>query len=168
MCRLWQRELQGGQDEGRRRCAAATLNTLVLRLALIVFRLARYNAQAYAFFCLCPKDAPMQEWYQDIDISSYQAQFSAVPHQLIDVREVDEYVGGHLPQAINIPLSAFQERVSEIGSDLPIVLVCASGGRSAMAAEYMASLGYGKLYNLAGGTLSWMMRGLPLERGDHE
>jgi len=106
----------------------------------------------------------MQEWYQDIDISSYQAQFSVAPHRLIDVREADEYLGGHLPQAVNIPLSAFQERVREIGSDLPIVLVCASGSRSAMAAEYMASLGYKNLYNLAGGTLGWMMRGLPLER----
>ncbi|MCS6835543.1 MAG: rhodanese-like domain-containing protein [Anaerolineae bacterium] len=111
----------------------------------------------------------MHECYQDIDITSYQAQFSAVPHYLIDVREVDEYVGGHLPQAVNIPLSVFQERVQEIGSDLPIVLVCASGGRSAMAAEYVvASLGHDKVYNLVGGTLGWMMRGLPLERAERE
>jgi len=105
----------------------------------------------------------MQEWYQDIDVAAYQAQFAATPHRLIDVREADEYRRGHLPQAVNIPLSAFQDRVAEVGKDLPIVLVCASGGRSAMTAEYLLSLGYEQIYNLAGGTMSWMMRGLPLE-----
>jgi rhodanese-related sulfurtransferase len=79
------------------------------------------------------------------------------------VREEDEYEAGRLPGAINIPLSEFQFRVDEIGTDKPVVLVCARGNRSAQAANFMVGQGYDNLYNLVDGTMGWMMRGLPLE-----
>lgn len=102
---------------------------------------------------------------QDISIADYQQQFTSdTEYILLDVRETDEYAEGRLPGAINIPLSLLQLRVGEVGRDKPIVLVCARGGRSAMAAEFMENLGYGDLYNLIDGTMGWMMNGLPLER----
>jgi rhodanese-related sulfurtransferase len=57
-----------------------------------------------------------------------------------------------------------QQRVQEIPNDKPIVLVCARGGRSAMAADFMVSLGYENLYNLSDGTIGWILAGLPIER----
>lgn len=104
--------------------------------------------------------------FQEIDIAAYRRQFAdddRTPYLLLDVREVDEYQAGHLPGAINIPLSLLQMRVDEVGKDKPIVLVCNSGGRSAMAAEYLARRGYGDLYNLIDGTMGWSQQGLPLE-----
>lgn len=103
--------------------------------------------------------------YTDLDFETYKAQFSDNPNSdyvLVDVRETDEYAEGHLPNAINIPLSTFQMRFGEITHDKPIVLVCARGGRSAMAADFMVSQGYENLYNLEGGTMGWVLEGNPL------
>jgi rhodanese-related sulfurtransferase len=64
---------------------------------------------------------------------------------------------------VNLPLSELQMRFNEVQRDKPIVLVCRSGGRSAMAAEFFAALGYTDLYNIAGGTMDWARKGLPIE-----
>lgn len=101
---------------------------------------------------------------QEISIDEYQKKFPTnADYILVDVREIEEYAAGHLPGAVNIPLSMFQLRVNEIERDKPVVLVCARGGRSAMAAEFMETQGYSDLYNLVDGTMGWMMDGLPLE-----
>ncbi|MYD38833.1 MAG: rhodanese-like domain-containing protein, partial [Chloroflexi bacterium] len=85
-------------------------------------------------------------------------------YQLIDVREDDEYAEAHLPGAINIPLSEFMARVDEIDEDLPVLLVCNTGVRSAQAAMYLASLGYDQLYNLEDGTKGWREKGYRVDR----
>lgn len=105
--------------------------------------------------------------YTDIDIDTYKKDFAEADtdYLLVDVREDDEYAEGHLPNAISIPLSVLQDRYSEIDSSgKPIVLVCARGGRSAKAAEFIASKGYTNLYNLEGGTMEWKVSGNPLEK----
>jgi rhodanese-related sulfurtransferase len=80
---------------------------------------------------------------------------------LIDVREDYEYASGHLPNAVNRPLSSFANEARKLPKDRPILLVCASGGRSAQAAEYLLALGFdgAKVGNLEGGTYGWMMAG---------
>jgi len=105
--------------------------------------------------------------YTDLSLADYFAQFAeseGTDYQLIDVRETDEFANGHLPNAVNIPLSVFEERYGEIGSDSPIVLVCARGSRSAQAAEYMAAQGYTNLFNLTGGTLGYISAGYQVEK----
>ncbi|MCU0512092.1 MAG: rhodanese-like domain-containing protein [Anaerolineae bacterium] len=107
------------------------------------------------------------EPFVELSIDDYQAQFTgaaAPAFVLVDVREADEYAAGHLPGAINLPLSTLETQYRQLGSTQPLVLVCARGGRSAMAAEFLAAQGYAGLYNLSDGTLGWMLRGLPLER----
>lgn len=105
--------------------------------------------------------------YNEIDIEEYKAQFESGDqgdYQLIDVREVDEFTAGHVPGTINIPLSEFKQRYDEISEDSPVVLVCQSGGRSAQAAMFLASMGYEDLYNFSPGTKGWIARGLPVEK----
>jgi rhodanese-related sulfurtransferase len=104
--------------------------------------------------------------YTEITVDEYLGQFAngVTEYQLIDVREADEFAEGRLPGALNIPLSELETRFTEIGRDAPVVLVCARGGRSAMAAEYMASQGYSVLYNLESGTLGYARAGHPLEK----
>ncbi len=74
--------------------------------------------------------------------------------QLIDVREPDEVAEGTLPGAVNIPLGDLAARVDELDRDRRVVLLCRSGGRSTSAAEYLTSLGFGDVVNLAGGMLA--------------
>ncbi len=82
--------------------------------------------------------------------------------QIIDVREGWEYEEGHIPGAKNIPLGELPGKVDEM--EEPVVLVCASGGRSEQAARYLTGHGIlGNVANLMGGTAGWRKRGLPIE-----
>lgn len=100
-----------------------------------------------------------------IDVTDYPAQYDKTDHALVDVREVEEFERGHLPGAVNIPLSEFQARYAEIPTDKDVVLVCRTGGRSQMAAEFLRGTGQykGTLVNLDGGTLGWAQAGNPIE-----
>lgn len=72
---------------------------------------------------------------------------------LVDVREVAEYATGNIG-GINIPLSTFATRITEIPRDKRIVVYCRSGARSAQAAQMLAAAGYEHVVNLAGGISS--------------
>jgi phage shock protein E len=61
---------------------------------------------------------------------------------IIDVRTPAEFRGGNVMGSINIPLQEIQERINEIKSlPQPIILCCASGGRSGQATSYLKSFG---------------------------
>lgn len=80
---------------------------------------------------------------------------------VIDVREVGEYQGGHVPEAINIPLSVLPARIAEAPPADVLYLTCRSGARSADAARQFTAAGR-QAINVAGGTLAWVDAGLPL------
>lgn len=64
------------------------------------------------------------------------------PKQIIDVRTPEEFMGGHVAGSINIPLKEINNRLDEIKSmEGHLILCCASGGRSDMAANYLKSYG---------------------------
>jgi rhodanese-related sulfurtransferase len=100
-----------------------------------------------------------------IDVTEYNI-YADTDHILVDVREVDEYEEGHLPGAVNIPLSQFTDRYTEIPQDKAVLLVCKLGGRSMQAAQFMATQdkGYPELVNLDGGTMDWIAAGNPVEK----
>lgn len=74
----------------------------------------------------------------------------------IDVREPDEYTGplGHLPGAELVPLATLETASASWPREAPLLLICRSGGRSAIAAQSLARHGFKHLYNLAGGMLA--------------
>ena len=80
---------------------------------------------------------------------------------LIDVREVDEFVGGHVPGAINLPMSTIGGRLDEL-PDGAFDVICKVGGRSGRVAEALAARGY-DVTNVDGGTDDWIAAGYPLE-----
>ena len=104
--------------------------------------------------------------YDNIDIQSYENDYSTgnVDHVLVDVRTKGEYLQGHLPKAINIPLNELSQRVNEIPQGKAVVVVCASGNRSRTGASKIVEAGYENVYNLKGGTMTWMMNGKPIVR----
>ncbi|NGQ95990.1 rhodanese-like domain-containing protein [Brevibacillus sp. SYP-B805] len=74
--------------------------------------------------------------------------------QLIDVREVEEWHAGHIPQAKLIPLGTLPVRIDELDKETPIIMVCRSGARSHRATEYLTMLGFDAA-NMVGGMLAW-------------
>lgn len=109
-------------------------------------------------------DQPTQGIFRNIDIDSYRDKFHDGDHVLVDVREIEEWVGGHVPGAIHIPLNDLPDRLAEISAEKPVVVVCASGVRSIYGGQFLIENGYSEVYNLEGGTKTWMLKGLPLER----
>ena len=87
--------------------------------------------------------------------------------QVIDVREPDEFTGalGHIEGAKLLPLGTLIQRKNEIAPDLPIVVVCRSGARSAQATVLLRNAGFARVANLAGGMLRWRGQRLPVEGG---
>ena len=85
---------------------------------------------------------------------------------LIDVREPSEYAGGHAQSATSHPLSQFPDNFTSSHSDKNAVIfvICASGGRSQVAVNLLASQGYTQVQNVDGGTSEWMKQKLPIER----
>jgi rhodanese-related sulfurtransferase len=83
--------------------------------------------------------------------------------KIIDVREPSEYAAGHIPGAELIPLAKVMANPSVVNYD-DVIFVCEAGARSAVAAEFAASLGKQNLYNLEGGTGAWRKQGLPIDK----
>jgi molybdopterin/thiamine biosynthesis adenylyltransferase/rhodanese-related sulfurtransferase len=100
---------------------------------------------------------------KSIDIEEAQRMLQKPGTVLLDVREGDEWRQGHIPQAVGIPRGFLELRVEEKVPDhkTPIILQCASGTRSLLAARALREMGYENLYNLTGGFNSWKDRGLP-------
>lgn len=75
------------------------------------------------------------------------------PHTLIDVRETQEWDAGHIDGAIHIPKGSIKSKIESVvpQKDSLIVVYCASGRRSALAAHTLKQLGYTHVENLEGG-----------------
>jgi rhodanese-related sulfurtransferase len=84
---------------------------------------------------------------------------------LLDVREPDEWLAGHAPDAQHIPLGQLGARFEELPKDRPIVCICRVGGRSARATEALRGAGY-DVVNLAGGMRAWAAAGQPVVTDD--
>ena len=84
---------------------------------------------------------------------------------VIDVREADEYVSGHVPGAISIPLSSLIGRTDEFPDTVVSYVICQAGGRSLRACEHLAGLGK-SVVNVAGGTGAWIASGYDVVVGE--
>jgi len=99
-----------------------------------------------------------------VELLSWQAKGLPV----IDVREPAEYAQGHIPGAVNIPRGVLEFEIDGHEAvnckkdpalshrELPVVLYCRSGGRSALSAEALKRLGFVKPLSLAGGFNQWL------------
>jgi sulfur-carrier protein adenylyltransferase/sulfurtransferase len=82
---------------------------------------------------------------------------------LLDVREGDEWEQGHLNKAIFLPRGFLEVKADKILPDKnqAIVVYCAGGTRSALAAKTLQDLGYTDVYSMAGGFNAWKNNGFP-------
>jgi phage shock protein E len=70
--------------------------------------------------------------------------------QIVDVRSPEEFRDGFYPGAVNIPVQDIARRLGELQKDKAVVLYCASGGRSGMAARVLKQAGYADVINAGG------------------
>ncbi|WP_251132921.1 rhodanese-like domain-containing protein [Exiguobacterium sp. s7] len=90
-----------------------------------------------------------------IDVETLQNRLENEEITLLDVREVDEYEGGHIEGAVNAPLSSLNETELPYPKDEPIYVICRSGNRSAQAAQLLKERGYTEIYDVSGGMIAW-------------
>lgn len=74
---------------------------------------------------------------------------------LVDCREQEEWDEDHIPNAIFMPLSTFQENFNKLDSNKQIIMQCRSGKRSLTACQILQENDYEDLTNLEGGILGW-------------
>lgn len=89
------------------------------------------------------------------------------PPTLIDVREAWEFAEVRAQGAVNIPLSVFRERLSEVPQDRDVFFICHLGSRSLSAAVFAKRQGIASVFNVEGGTDAWEAQGLPIVRDAH-
>lgn len=98
------------------------------------------------------------------DVTPEEVLKSAKELVLIDVREVSEFNGGHVPGSDLIVLSTIEKHIQELPKDKSIVFICRSGSRSAHAAAFAKASGFTHVYNMIGGILLWSQLQFPIEK----
>ncbi len=100
--------------------------------------------------------------HREIAVAALNAMLRDGSALLVDVREPDEFAAGHIPGAINLPLSRFSPDLVPDAPGRTIVLQCAGGKRSAMALEKCDAARASIDTHLAGGIGAWKSAGLPI------
>jgi rhodanese-related sulfurtransferase len=87
---------------------------------------------------------------------------------LLDVREADEYINGHIPGAIHISRGLLEFKLSNdpdlSARSLNIVLYCKNSGRAALASKVLHEMGYLHVLSIAGGFDAWAEAGNPIAK----
>jgi rhodanese-related sulfurtransferase len=88
------------------------------------------------------------------------------PVRIIDVREDEEWRGGHLPGARHLSKGIIERDIEQAvpDRDAHLVLYCGGGFRSALAADALQKMGYTRVASMAGGWRAWTEAGLPVTR----
>ena len=84
---------------------------------------------------------------------------------VIDVRRPDEWIMGHVSDAMHIPIDDLVDRIEELPQEKKLLFICAAGVRSGLACEIAASVGFPSeiLYNIEDGTPAWIELGHPTD-----
>jgi hydroxyacylglutathione hydrolase len=78
---------------------------------------------------------------------------------LVDVREPEEFAGGHVPGAINLPQADLATRLGELPRDHLVFVICQGGFRSLRAAQFLSQCGFSNVASVKGGTEAWRAGG---------
>jgi len=86
---------------------------------------------------------------------------------VLDIREPNEFGEGHIVDAVNIPQSAIDSRLSELHKhkESPVVVVCKTGQNSAIVGTALHKAGFAKVNRLSGGMGEWRNQNLPVVKG---
>jgi hydroxyacylglutathione hydrolase len=133
-----------------------------------VVRLARVGIENVKGYL----DGGVQSWrdarlpvdsIEQVSVAQLKEQMSNSDLQILDVRRPAEYVGGHVPRAVNAPLASLDKSPLPLEKDKLTAVICAGGYRSSAAASLLQQKGFSNLLNVSGGTGAWINAGYPVE-----
>jgi len=116
-------------------------------------------------FVLLPCASHAQQ-NKDVDPTVFQQHLTKENVQILDVRTTGEYQNGHIKNALLADWTnpdQFKDRVQYLDKSKPVLLYCASGGRSGAAAKWLAQNGFTTIENLKGGFTQWKIENKPVE-----
>ncbi len=107
-----------------------------------------------------------------IDVQQAKQLFGRDDVVFVDVRETGEFEQGHVPHAVHVPRGLLEwyadptlpVHKAELRSGRKLVVYCASGGRSLLAAKTLRDMGIEDVVSLDGGFTAWKDAGLPVAR----
>jgi rhodanese-related sulfurtransferase len=104
--------------------------------------------------------------YTEISSEKAAAILKNIQPLLLDVRTRGEYAKGHIEGAELIPVQELQRRIGELSGKKaePVLIYCATGNRSTVAAKILIDGGFRRIYNLRHGIAEWAASGLPVVR----
>ncbi|MFK7826409.1 MAG: molybdopterin-synthase adenylyltransferase MoeB [Oligoflexales bacterium] len=106
-------------------------------------------------------------WVTEIQPEILKLQLESPPPPLVvDVRDAEDFRQGHISKAINLPRGSLEievrDRIPEFHQN--IILYCAGGTRSLLAATTLKEMGYKSVFSLAGGVKKWLQLNYPLSK----
>ena len=104
----------------------------------------------------------MSDHTPEISLEAYAAEREA--GVTIDVRERDEYMQGHVPEAILVPMGQLASRLHQLDRTARIHVICASVNRSRAITDLLVAAGVDAV-SVAGGTAAWIESGRPVGAG---
>ncbi len=109
----------------------------------------------------------LQAQNKGLSVDEFQQELSQPAVQLLDVRTAGEYQNGHLANALQADWNnqeQFKDRVQYLDKSKPVLVYCASGVRSAKAADWLKSNGFSSVQNMDGGIVAWKKENKPVEQ----
>jgi glyoxylase-like metal-dependent hydrolase (beta-lactamase superfamily II) len=103
------------------------------------------------------------ESIEQVSVAQLRDLMAGYDLQIVDVRRPAEYVGGHVPHAVNAPLASLDQSPLPLKKDKRTAVICAGGYRSSAAASLLRQQGFSNLINVSGGTGAWINAGYPVE-----
>jgi rhodanese-related sulfurtransferase len=108
---------------------------------------------------------------ENLDVEAVERELASGDAVLIDLREAEELANGRIPGSVHVPRGMLEFRADPTSTyhqqpldpSKRVILHCASGGRSALAASTLQSMGYSKVAHLDGGFNAWKDAGKPVE-----
>jgi hydroxyacylglutathione hydrolase len=82
--------------------------------------------------------------------------------QVLDTREDDEWVTGHIENALHIYVGHLEQRLNEVPKDRPVAVICNVGHRAGLGASILLRNGYKEVYNVLGSVKAWTAAGFPV------
>ncbi|MBI3790090.1 MAG: sulfurtransferase [Gemmatimonadetes bacterium] len=100
----------------------------------------------------------------EVSVEQAKAKHGRAGVAFLDCREPNEFNLGRIPGAVFIPRGQLETNVeARIPRDQDVVIYCATGNRSALAAVTLTEMGYDRVASMAGGFKAWAMGGNPIE-----
>jgi rhodanese-related sulfurtransferase len=99
----------------------------------------------------------------EISVDEAYKLYQSTGAYFLDVRERSEWDAFHIPKTTLLPLGQVAALVDKFPKDKPIIVVCASGIRSAQGRDILKQAGYTNTTSMTGGVTAWKTKGYPIE-----